>query len=697
MFLPAAKESPKSRSKHALGAYSPGLEKAAPPNAVWHQIATRIQSTRPQAKLVVSRADDPSEREADRTAEQVVNTADLQVQRSCACGACPACLSENTSGLEVRRKRSSDRSQTDTAAVGDHESMGGDGESLDPETRSFMESRFGHSFGHVRVHTGEVAANSARSINALAYTHGRNIVFAQRQYAPERVEGKRLIAHELTHVLQQGKIAGALSRSSTAFGTIQRAPASPVQGPALRKGTITVAWADEDRDFYHRVVNAIAASPGFSGIATAELWQPFHDPAFRLHSRYQRRASPKAGSPVQLRATAFFDPSVFHGRITDGNLEIEQDALIGEAKLTGTIKPLATFADRAPNELGPEGRAELSFTSSSGTSAASLGGLKWYIASGGGSLIAGDDGKATFTGASSGYIDFELKVFSGVAAGTVVANQHAKILAVQDMVSQDPAQPERFTIIREGLTPELLAQYLYGDRSKATSIWAVWDEKARGEPWKVTTIIPKGMWIGIEYRYLKPSLQKLYDATVDIKARATWGARPPIIGDANRTYEAYTGDLEDVLSGVVVHHSGNSNLHTMKAVQDLHLDKKEAADINYHYGIDRSGQTYEGRPINIKGAHVKSANTGNIGIVFLADLDTETFFDINGDDVLTPEMESSLLHLVHYLMGKYPGIKYLGGHYEFAAAQGDERSCPGNLTMAKMNNWRSSTGLKKPS
>jgi len=69
-----------------------------------------------------------------------------------------------------------------------------------------MESRFGHDFSSVRVHTGVHAAASARSINAQAYTHGNNIVFGSNQYQPATATGRRLLAHELTHVIQQDRI-----------------------------------------------------------------------------------------------------------------------------------------------------------------------------------------------------------------------------------------------------------------------------------------------------------------------------------------------------------------------------------------------------------------------------------------------------------------------------------------------------------
>lgn len=80
------------------------------------------------------------------------------------------------------------------------------GQPLDAATRSFFESRFGHDFGRVRVHTDERAEQSASAVNAHAYSVGRSIVFGAGQFSPETREGRRLLAHELTHLLQQTQL-----------------------------------------------------------------------------------------------------------------------------------------------------------------------------------------------------------------------------------------------------------------------------------------------------------------------------------------------------------------------------------------------------------------------------------------------------------------------------------------------------------
>jgi hypothetical protein len=84
-----------------------------------------------------------------------------------------------------------------------HDVLRSSGLALDAGERSFFESRFAHDFSHVRVHTDAKAAESARSVNATAYTVGADIVFANGQYAPHTRAGRQLLAHELTHVVQQ--------------------------------------------------------------------------------------------------------------------------------------------------------------------------------------------------------------------------------------------------------------------------------------------------------------------------------------------------------------------------------------------------------------------------------------------------------------------------------------------------------------
>lgn len=117
------------------------------------------------------------------------------VQRKCQhCGEEEKLHRKESSGAEVQGSNELD------SYVG---SLGSSGQALPESSRQFYEPRFGQDFSKVRIHTDSVAAKSAQSINALAYTTGNNIVFNSGQYSPESESGKKLMAHELTHVVQQ--------------------------------------------------------------------------------------------------------------------------------------------------------------------------------------------------------------------------------------------------------------------------------------------------------------------------------------------------------------------------------------------------------------------------------------------------------------------------------------------------------------
>ena len=109
-------------------------------------------------------------------------------------------------GQEEKKLRRKEITGEATEARGETEnyvsSLSG-GQGLSQKERSFFEPRIGYDFSNVRLHTNAEANQSARAINALAYTHGNNIVFASNQYQPESNEGKKLLTHELTHVVQQ--------------------------------------------------------------------------------------------------------------------------------------------------------------------------------------------------------------------------------------------------------------------------------------------------------------------------------------------------------------------------------------------------------------------------------------------------------------------------------------------------------------
>ena len=161
-----------------------------------------------QAKFQIGPPDDRFEQEADRVASQVMQMGET---RRVAEGEIDEGDTQE-SKAPVRRNISKTTAKPAYGASEIHDVTGTRGQSLDPATREFMESRFGHDFSTVRVHTGTKAERSARAAKARAFTVGRNIVFRSGQYNPETTGGRELLAHELTHTIQQGSRSSRLQR-----------------------------------------------------------------------------------------------------------------------------------------------------------------------------------------------------------------------------------------------------------------------------------------------------------------------------------------------------------------------------------------------------------------------------------------------------------------------------------------------------
>ena len=125
----------------------------------------------------------------------------------------------------LQRKAAGDHEISSAPPIVD-EVLDSPGEPLDSATREFLETRFGYDFGSVRVHRDARAAESARALGAQAYTVGGNVVFDAGQYAPGTTQGQRLLAHELTHVAQQGH-AALLSSVGQPTGAKISAAAAP--------------------------------------------------------------------------------------------------------------------------------------------------------------------------------------------------------------------------------------------------------------------------------------------------------------------------------------------------------------------------------------------------------------------------------------------------------------------------------------
>ena len=141
------------------------------------------------------------------------------LQRKCGCGQHSIAGAE-CEGCRQKREGMSQRAAMSPGAVSTvpqivHEVLGSSGQPLDAGTRAFMEPRFGYDFSQVRLHTDARAAESTSAVNALAYTVGRDVVFGEGQYEPETDNGRGLLAHELTHVVQQVSRPTMLNQSLT--------------------------------------------------------------------------------------------------------------------------------------------------------------------------------------------------------------------------------------------------------------------------------------------------------------------------------------------------------------------------------------------------------------------------------------------------------------------------------------------------
>src|SRR5271157_335234 len=171
-----------------------------------------------QTKLTVNEPGDAFEREADRVADAVMrmpapptanataslreSTSPNKVQRACSCGG--SCKDCQEKAAVVQRVPSGYAAGVGAAPPIVHEVLRSSARPLDAATRSFMEPRFGADFSRVRVHTDAKAAESAKAVNALAYTVGSDVVFGTGQFTSASDAGRRILSHELVHVVQQG-------------------------------------------------------------------------------------------------------------------------------------------------------------------------------------------------------------------------------------------------------------------------------------------------------------------------------------------------------------------------------------------------------------------------------------------------------------------------------------------------------------
>lgn len=247
-MIPAMKFEDRKRAQRC-GGTTPHPTRAQPPVSMAHRTQYRCacggscprcgDALPIQTKVAAGDAADACEQEAERVADQVLSMPNPSIPPS---PVEPVTL--HGSRISVGRKKTGNTQERKHNAL-EGSSLTtpqtsvqpvGAGNRLDPQTRTYFERRFGYDFGHVRVRTDDAAAASARAVNARAFANRATLVFGKGEYSPNSSQGRRLIAHELAHVIQQSDaaprdVAGRekpgchpLVRHQLTPGSIQRAP-----------------------------------------------------------------------------------------------------------------------------------------------------------------------------------------------------------------------------------------------------------------------------------------------------------------------------------------------------------------------------------------------------------------------------------------------------------------------------------------
>ena len=192
-----------------------------------------------QPKLTVNQPGDLFEQEADRVAEQVL--------------AAPTHSDVRAAPPRIQRFAGPAAERTGGVPASVEKVLANPGRPLEPALRQDMEQRFGHDFSRVRVHSGAAAEQSAQAVNAQAYTVGHDLVFDAGRFAPGTQAGRRLIAHELTHVVQQGNFPTA----------VQRTPASGGGTLSLTIGDVDIKSNDPNCAYQKGEVDRSNSAKGF--------------------------------------------------------------------------------------------------------------------------------------------------------------------------------------------------------------------------------------------------------------------------------------------------------------------------------------------------------------------------------------------------------------------------------------------------
>jgi len=286
-------------------------------------LAEKPKSSQPillQPKLTIGAPGDIYEQEADRAAAQVMRPPERHVRR-------------HASPRTPLQERRADESAVPPVV---RDALSSPGQPLDSATRGFMEPRFGHDFSKVRVHADSRAGESARALDARAYTAGTDVVFGANEYAPGTTEGRRLIAHELAHTLQQNRLGTGIQRS-------------PYTG--INRGT------DDLHDRLRRDYQGATGSPSMGGVqytqgyerwllAQREKGVNFVRPKFvRVNPLERLRQGRSTGSTTL----------VVNGQpINGGNLGANQTLLLAQLQPTHVVQSPGLVTGQVSCRFGPQ-------------------------------------------------------------------------------------------------------------------------------------------------------------------------------------------------------------------------------------------------------------------------------------------------------------------------------------------------------
>jgi len=262
-----------------------------------------------QRKLLVGAADDPLEAEADAMADKVMRMPETSfIQRKCAhCEEEERSIQRRPMASFIQKKGSESGHVADDEVSNAIQSTRGGGNALPEGTRDFMESRFGTGFSSVHVHTGEQAAQLSDRLNARAFTIGNDIYFNRGMYDPGSDAGKQLMAHELTHVVQQGATDENTIRRDDRVGdytdkVIYNRPVFETSSYKDTSGASGIGgynyWYNKLKSVYEVLTPLLVAEPAGMQMGTA-AWNVILAKAWQLRPA----AVPAAGSaPVKTKA-----------------------------------------------------------------------------------------------------------------------------------------------------------------------------------------------------------------------------------------------------------------------------------------------------------------------------------------------------------------------------------------------------------